>query len=275
MTKRYPNNGMVDSWGKLTTAGQEAVAAYLVLHPSPGAVVFKEFPAMGALVNAQVRAKLYDWDDFHQAAKVAVTTGVMTFNPDMGSKLETHVVWRIRGEVSHLIRAHDRVIRGASMDGEYDGDRLTTFADELCVSDALDRAVEPFGVVCMKRLTAVQRHVIRRHLVDGCSMRELATELGVSRARVGQVWTAAIATIRGERSKRTAAENAAAYRRSKAKRVAAQTPCLECGRLATRSRQLCPRCYVVVSIRDKYPTDQKCGRRVLETALLTPSIEGV
>ena len=218
---------------------------------------------MGEVVKAQVRSGWYTLDDFHQTARVAVADAVMTFDPDKGAGLTTHVVWRIRGATSHLVRTHNRVVRGSSLDAEFDGDRVSSFADEL--SDAGgDPAgeVEPFGGVSLKRLTPTQRYVVRRYLVEGYTMNDVADELGVSRGRVGQIWLSAVATLRGERSKRTAAENAAVYRKTKLKREAENKPCRECGRLATRARQLCSRCYVVASIRDRHPTDPKCGRRM-------------
>jgi RNA polymerase sigma factor (sigma-70 family) len=270
MTKRFPNNGHVDSFGRLTAKGRAEVEKYLAKYPQPAGIIFDKFPDLGNAATALIQQGTLALDDLHQTAALAVVDGIMNFDPDNGAGLTTFVVWKIRGAVTKLVDQNNRRVPTVSYQTPAggDGDTLAHIMLEMTRIDDLDTAVEPYGelTAAVRRLSPVQREVLVRRAINGETQAVLGEDIGVCKQRIQQIEAEACIRIGGIHSHRRLAAFTEKRRRKPApfKGITADGICRHCREnKECRPRGLCTRCHEDGDTRDQYPTTgSKYGRRL-------------
>lgn len=135
------------------------------------------------------------------------------FDPDRGVKLNTYLKIRVLGAILDGARSRHHLKRGQKPDVDELAMRRPVSLDALSAVgfDSAD-GFDPFAAVddldeqeqlmalahevIQKHLTPVQRLVLTGHLLDGRTLTDIARELGVSGAAVGQTLKLALTRMR-------------------------------------------------------------------------------
>ena len=197
MQKKYPDNGNVDSSGRLTKQGQQRVTEFMAKYPRPIAFVKRFYPSTAGLLEMLVRRGTITMDDFHQTVAEQVTKGVMQYDPNRCDNITTVLCLRIVSAANKIIsqnlsydRMKSRAFSISHWIAEGDEKMVMSLAEALHFHDDPSATVEPFGefTAKMAKLSPQQLHIIHERAINDRQNPDIAKELGVTRERVRQMF---------------------------------------------------------------------------------------
>lgn len=199
--KRVPNNGFVDSWGKLTAAGRAAVEAFRVAYRRPMGFLTAKHPYLSGRVRAQIRAGHYSADDFDADVFAAVSEAIRWYDPDKGAAVNTYLTWNIYNVARQTVRDYHRRVPAVSYEGFFDAEDGGGFGagipDTRTAPDA-GKAIDTAAMVdrSLRCLSQRERYILVQRYSTGRTLSDLGEELGISKDRVRQLEVKARAAVR-------------------------------------------------------------------------------
>jgi RNA polymerase sigma factor (sigma-70 family) len=246
--KKYPNNGFVDSFGKLTPAAGEWLVKFQAKFPQPIVFLKSKYRSIGNAVESQIRSGYYSMEDFNGQVMVEVSGGIRQYDPDKGTSVITYLCERIRTAGSHMVDKFARSVSTTSYHADAGGDSFDDIIPEMGVVDHFDEALEPWGQFAdrMRYLTTPQRQVLSLRYISDMSRTEVADKLSVSRQRVREIENLALHKLNDDPTVPTHRRRVETERHNArvARIIEMYGPkCLDCGKRApARLNGRCGRC---------------------------------
>lgn len=174
---------------RLTDAGRDALADWMVKYPHPIGLLRSAFPR---LYRAARSAGFAD-DEIDATCMEGIVRGFVRFDPTRG-QIQTAVTWSVRGAVNDLLRVNAKYaadvpasaawVRGADApSAEPAAPETDPFAPESVVS-------------MFQVLTVRERYAVRQRVIEHVKLETIGRKLGVTRERARQIIEVALRKIR-------------------------------------------------------------------------------
>jgi DNA-directed RNA polymerase specialized sigma24 family protein len=203
--KPYPDNGFVDADGRLTDLAHQKLAEFFAAYPEPMRVLAsagmrKQYPKVCAWAMAVYEAgQIVDadlGDELNADIRLSVAAGIRRYDPvkaaERGTSLTTYLIhWVVNGVTRTRTRMErEGRIRTVPIGRRRDAQAGVIGENGLPAAHEADQsnAAEPLGVfhLAMGRLDPETATLVRRRVLDGDRLRDVAADAGVSKESARQ-----------------------------------------------------------------------------------------
>lgn len=259
---KYPNNGMVDSFGRLTPLAHKHLEEFRERYSRPMALLTATKPSLAARMRRQFRVGTYTIEDFHADVLADASRVIRRYDPDKGASVLTWLSGYIKFTAHRALGKIDRQVHARSLDAPLDSDN-PEFTEASCLAapehdtgkdiDDRTRAAD-----ALRKMMPREREAMTLRYVEGVTLDEAARRMDTCRERVRQICHAAVSRVGRVRPPHWITPEHQRQKRMK-KGTKPPQPCVRCSAVRSlRSRGLCRTCFYSPGVRDQYrPTGKR------------------
>jgi RNA polymerase sigma factor (sigma-70 family) len=176
---------------ELTDEGRELLASILQKHPAPIALLKKVYPNLLAVCRGM---RLTD-DEINSVCMEGMILAVCRYRTG-GAHISTVLAWGVRGSVTDLIRRTQGPVNHESSASDHWLRAEDEMSQEPAAKEVDLDTMHDLEALMVRAKLSVRDLMVLRGRFAGHNLRDLAKEFGISKERVRQIETAAIARIR-------------------------------------------------------------------------------